>query len=62
MPRTCIDTALSAAEATGLLSDAFSDFDVTYQRFSPAHVREERGEDAYTLTSTLITWLATRHE
>jgi len=39
---------------------AFSDFEVTYQRLSPAQVREERGEDTYTLTSTLVTWLAVR--
>ena len=57
-----LESAMSTAEATGLLSGVFSDFDVTYQRFSPAQVREERGEDTYTLTSTLITWLATRHE
>ena len=55
-----LESAMSTAEATGLLSDVFSDFDVTYQRSSPAQVREERGEDTYTLTSTLITWLATR--
>jgi hypothetical protein len=55
-----LESAMSTAEATGLLSDVFSDFDVTCQRFSPAQVREERGEDTYTLTSTLVTWLATR--
>ena len=55
-----LESAMSTPEATGLLSDVFSGFDVTYQRFSPAQVREERGEHAYTLTSTLITWLATR--
>ena len=55
-----LESAMTTAEATGLLSGAFSDFDVTYQRFSPAQVREERGEDTYTLTSTLVTWLATR--
>ena len=55
-----LESAISTPEATGLLSSAFSDFDVTYQRLSPAQVREERGEDTYTLTSTLITWLATR--
>ncbi len=53
---------MSAAEANALLSGVFSDFDVTYQRLGPAQVREERGEDTYTLTSTLITWLATRPE
>jgi tellurite methyltransferase len=57
-----IESAMSAPEAARLISAAFSDFEVTYQRFSPAQVREERGEDTYTLTSTLITWLATRHE
>jgi tellurite methyltransferase len=57
-----LESAMSAAEATGLLVGAFSDFDVTYQRLGPAQVREERGEDTYTLTSTLVTWLATRPE
>ena len=55
-----IESAMSTQEATGLLSEVFSDFDVVYQRFTPARVREERGEDHYTLTSTVITWLATR--
>jgi hypothetical protein len=57
-----LESAMSTPEATGLLSDVFSDFDVTYQRSSPAQVREDRGEATYTLTSTLITWLATRPE
>jgi SAM-dependent methyltransferase len=57
-----LESAMSTAEATGLLTGAFSDFDVTYQRLGPAQVREERGEDTYTLTSTLVTWLATRPE
>ncbi|HEX7162326.1 MAG TPA: class I SAM-dependent methyltransferase [Trebonia sp.] len=57
-----LESAMSAAEANALLSGVFSDFDVTYQRLGPAQVREERGEDTYTLTSTLITWLATRPE
>ena len=55
-----LESAMSAADAAGLLSDVFSDYDVAYQRSSPAQVREERGDDAYTLTSTLVTWLATR--
>ena len=55
-----IESAMSAPEAARLISSAFSDFEVTYQRFSPAQVREERGEDTYTLTSTLVTWLAVR--
>jgi len=53
---------MSAAVATGLLAGAFSDFHVTYQQLGPAQVREDRGEDTYTLTSALITWLATRPE
>ena len=57
-----LESAMSTPEATGLLAGAFSDFDVTYQRLGPAQVREDRGEDAYTLTSTLVTWLATRPE
>ena len=57
-----LESAISTPEATGLLSGLFGDFDVTYQRSSPAQVREERGADTYTLASTLITWLAIRHE
>ena len=57
-----LESAMSTTEASGLLSDVFSDFDVIYERFSPAQVQEERGEDHYTLTSTVITWLATRPE
>lgn len=57
-----LESAMSTPEATGLLSDVFSDFNVVYQRFIPVRVREKRGEDDYTLTSTLITWLATRPE
>jgi len=57
-----LESAMSAAEATGLLTGAFSDFDVTYQRLGPSQVREQRGERSYTLTSTLVTWLATRPE
>ena len=55
-----LESAMSTAEAIGLFTGVFSDFDVAYQRLGPAQVHEERGEDAYTLTSTLITWLATR--
>ena len=55
-----IESAMSALEAAGLISAAFSDFEVTYQRLSPAQVREERDGDTYTLTSTLVTWLAVR--
>jgi SAM-dependent methyltransferase len=55
-----LESAMSAAAATGLLSGVFSGFDVTYQRSRPAQVREVRGEAAYTLASTLVTWLATR--
>jgi SAM-dependent methyltransferase len=57
-----LESAISTAEATGLLTGAFSNFDVSYQRLGRAQVREQRGEDTYTLTSTLVTWLATRPE
>jgi tellurite methyltransferase len=57
-----LESAISTAEATGLLTAAFSDFDVTYQRLGFAEVREERDQETYTLTSTLVTWLATRPE
>jgi tellurite methyltransferase len=55
-----LESEMSAAEAAGLLADAFSGFDVAYQRSRPAQVREQRGGETYTLTSTLVTWLATR--
>jgi tellurite methyltransferase len=57
-----LESAISTVEATGLLTGAFSNFDVSYQRLGRAQVREQRGEDSYTLTSTLVTWLATRPE
>lgn len=57
-----LESAMSAAAATALLTSAFTGFDVTYQRLGPAQVRENRGEDTYTLTSTLVTWLATQPE
>jgi SAM-dependent methyltransferase len=55
-----LESAMSSTEATALLTAAFGDFAVTYQRLDPAHIRENRGEDTYTLTSTLVTWLARR--
>jgi hypothetical protein len=51
---------MSAAAATGLLTSAFSGFEVACQRAGPAQARENRGGESYTLTSTLVTWLATR--
>ena len=42
-----LESPMSAAEATALLTGAFTDFDVTYQRLGPAQVRENRGEDTY---------------
>lgn len=55
-----IESAISAATATQLLSSAFGAFDVIYQKARPAGVREDRQGESYTLASTLLTWLATR--
>jgi hypothetical protein len=55
-----LESAISAAAATELLSSAFGGFDVVYQKARPADVREERQGESYTLASTLLTWLATR--
>jgi tellurite methyltransferase len=55
-----LESAISAAAATELLSSAFGAFDVVYQKARPADVREYRQGESYTLTSTLLTWLATR--
>jgi hypothetical protein len=55
-----IESAISPAAATELLSSAFGAFDVIYQKARPADVREARRGESYTLASTLLTWLATR--
>lgn len=55
-----LESAISAAAAARLLSSAFSDFDVVYRNARSADVREDRKGERYTLTSTLLTWLATR--
>jgi trans-aconitate methyltransferase len=52
-----IESPLSSTQATGLLSAAFQDFEVIYQKTCPASVREDRDGETYTLASTLITWL-----
>lgn len=55
-----LESAISTAAAIELLSGAFGTFDVVYQKTRPADVQEEREGESYTLTSTLLTWLATR--
>lgn len=55
-----LESAVSTAAAIELLSGAFGAFDVVYQKARPANVQEEREGESYTLTSTLLTWLATR--
>jgi trans-aconitate methyltransferase len=55
-----LESAISTAAATELLTSAFEAFDVVYQKARPAGVREDREGESYTLTSTLLTWLATR--
>jgi len=54
-----VETALTAAEAQELLDRAFRGFTVELRDASTASVREERGGAAHTLTSTLVTWVAT---
>jgi len=53
-----LESAISAANAVELLSDTFHEFTVTYQDLRRAEVREQRGDDTYTLASTLVAWLA----
>jgi tellurite methyltransferase len=55
-----LESAISAAAATELLSSTFGAYDVVYREAHPADVREERDGEPYTLKSTLLTWLATR--
>lgn len=55
-----LESEISTAAATELLSSSFGAFDVVYKKARPADVREERQGESYTLTSTLLTWLATR--
>jgi tellurite methyltransferase len=55
-----LESAISTAAATELLSSAFRAFHVVYQKARPADVREDRDGESYTLASTLLTWLAKR--
>jgi len=55
-----LESAISTATAIELLSSSFGAFDVVYQEARPASVQEDREGESYTLTSTLLTWLATR--
>jgi hypothetical protein len=55
-----LESAISSADATEVLSGVLRDFELVYQRARPASVREDRGGESYTLASTLVTWLGTR--
>lgn len=54
-----LESAMSSDEALELLSGVFPDATVADQRSDPSEVREQRDGESYTLTSTLLTWLAT---
>jgi SAM-dependent methyltransferase len=55
-----LESGLSTRAACDVLAGTFADFDVAYRHFDRAQVHEQRNKERYTLTSTLVTWLATR--
>ncbi len=55
-----LESAITADQAIEVLQSAFDGFEVAEQVSRPARVREERGEEGYTLASTLVTFLAKR--
>lgn len=57
-----LESGLSAATAGHLLEDVFDAFRVDYLRSTLAEVDEERDGEPYTLRSTLVTFLATKHQ
>ena len=56
-----LESAISSTEALELIGEAFAGFRVVHQQLRPTQVREQRGDDSYLLTSTLVTWIATTH-
>lgn len=54
-----LESAISSTEALELIGEAFAGFRVLHQQVRPTQVREQRGDDSYLLTSTLVTWIAT---
>ncbi|MFC6707043.1 class I SAM-dependent methyltransferase [Flexivirga alba] len=62
-PRAALlESGLSAATAADLLADVFGAFSVDYLRSNLAEVDEERDGERYTLRSTLVTFLAKKHQ
>jgi len=60
-PRSALlESGLSASTAQTMLTGVFGDFVVDYVRCSPTAVEEERDGESYTLTATLVTFLAHR--
>lgn len=55
-----LESGLSAAAARTMLTGVFGDFVVDFVRCSPTAVEEERDGEEYTLTATLLTFLARR--
>lgn len=55
-----LESSITADQAHAVLTDAFIDFSVVYERVNPTEVHEQRGSETYTLVSTLITWLGTK--
>lgn len=54
-----VESGITALQAADLLADSFGDHDLSLARLEPSRVRETRGDESYTLDSTLVTWLST---
>lgn len=55
-----LESGISVQGAEDLLTEAFAGFEVIQQRTQPAFIDEERGQEEYTLSSTLLTWTGRR--
>lgn len=55
-----VESAMSAADAASMLLDSFRGFDIASLESGRTEVPEQRGDEHYTLVSTLVTFLATR--
>ena len=55
-----LESGISVLDAERLLADAFAGFEVVQHRTQPANIDEERGQEEYTLASTLLIWVGRR--
>lgn len=55
-----LESQITTADARALLATTFDGFTLLDDSSRPTEVREQRGADAYTLSSTLTTWIATK--